>query len=343
MIKIEDRVYGDEEIEEEVLIDLINCKPVQRLKELAQYGLPDEYYHKKNFSRYEHSLGVLVLLRRLEADLTEQVAGLLHDVSHTAFSHVIDWAIGNPEKEDFQDRNHSNLIGNSEIPQILERYGLDYNKVSTIENFPLLEKPAPALCADRVDYTLREIAFDGDVDLSRRLFSNLRHKGIDLFFAERNIAYEFGRNYTKLNREHWAGVEARSRYYLLANILKRALTKKIITEKDIYKTDNELIKSLYNSKDKQIIDDLDFLRNQQIALESDNGDGVLMRKKYRWIDPEVLDRIYDYDLDGQFENDAFPTDPEFVTDSDKDGIPDRLDSFPTDSNLWLDIKSGETR
>ena len=132
MMKIEDRVYGEEKIEEEVLIDLINCRPVQRLKGLAQYGLPDEYYHKKNFSRYEHSLGVLVFLRRLGANSTEQIAGLLHDVSHTAFSHIIDWVIGNPEKEDFQDKNHNNIIKNSEIPQILEKYNFDFNEVSEI-------------------------------------------------------------------------------------------------------------------------------------------------------------------------------------------------------------------
>ena len=85
-MKIEDRVYGEEEIREKVLVDLINCKSIQRLKGLAQFGLPDEYYHRNGFSRYEHSLGVLIFLRKFGTDLNEQIAGLLHDVSHTAFS-----------------------------------------------------------------------------------------------------------------------------------------------------------------------------------------------------------------------------------------------------------------
>ena len=131
-MKIEDRVYGEEEIEERILIDLINCKSVQRLRGLAQYGFPDEYYHKNGFSRYEHSLGVLIFLRRLGAKLDEQIAGLLHDVSHTSFSHVIDWAIGNPEREDFQDKNHLNIIKNSEIPGILEKYDFRYEFVSNL-------------------------------------------------------------------------------------------------------------------------------------------------------------------------------------------------------------------
>ena len=41
-------------------------------------------------TRYEHSVGVMLLARRVGGGLREQVAALLHDVSHTAFSHVID-------------------------------------------------------------------------------------------------------------------------------------------------------------------------------------------------------------------------------------------------------------
>lgn len=41
---VQDIIYGSFEINEPVLIELINSKPIQRLKGIAQYGLPDEYY-----------------------------------------------------------------------------------------------------------------------------------------------------------------------------------------------------------------------------------------------------------------------------------------------------------
>src|SRR3989344_8664366 len=94
-----DSVYGDEEIKEEVLIELINSKPFQRLKGISQQGMPRELWFTHVNSRYEHSIGVLIILRRLNAGLEAQVAGLLHDVSHTAFSHVVDWVFGDPLKE----------------------------------------------------------------------------------------------------------------------------------------------------------------------------------------------------------------------------------------------------
>src|SRR4030043_89369 len=156
-MKINDTLYGEERINEKVLIELINSNPVQRLKKLNQWGIPEKYYHKKKgFSRYEHSIGVLVLLRKLGADLSEQVAGLLHDVSHTAFSHVGDWVIGDLVKEDYQDKTHISFIRNSEIPSILERNNFSYIQISNIEDFSLLEREAPSLCADRIDYALRD-------------------------------------------------------------------------------------------------------------------------------------------------------------------------------------------
>lgn len=160
-MKINDCVYGNENIEESVLVDLIKSKPVQRLKGLSQYGVPDEYYHKKSYSRYDHSIGVLILLRKLRADLEEQIAGLLHDVSHFSFSHVIDWVIGDPTEENCQDNNHLKFIKNSEVRNILDNYGYDYNKISNIQNFHLLEREIPSLCADRIDYCLRELQKDG--------------------------------------------------------------------------------------------------------------------------------------------------------------------------------------
>ena len=156
-MKINDIVYGEEEINEPVLIELINSKPLQRLKGISQQGLPKEYCHRPIFSRYEHSLGVMIILRRLGANLNEQIAGLMHDVSHTAFSHVTELLFGDPIKDDYQDKNHLKFIENSEIPNILKKYNLDYKEFVDLKKYSLLENEIPNLCADRFDYAIREI------------------------------------------------------------------------------------------------------------------------------------------------------------------------------------------
>ena len=123
---------------------------MQRLKSIAQFGIPDKYYHLKNFSRFEHCVGVMMLLKKLGATEEEQIAGLLHDVSHTAFSHVVDWVVGEGKTEDFQDEQHKNYIFSSSIPQILKQYSYDPERITDYHNFGLLEREVPDLCADRV-------------------------------------------------------------------------------------------------------------------------------------------------------------------------------------------------
>lgn len=48
------------------------------------------------------------------------------------------------------------LSETTSIPTILTKHGLDPEYVLEEENFPLLELPAPAICADRLDYGIRD-------------------------------------------------------------------------------------------------------------------------------------------------------------------------------------------
>ena len=38
-----------------------------------------------------------------------------------------------------------------------------------------------------------------------------------------------------------------------------------------------------------IIEDLIFLKKKKVAILSENGNGILMRKKYRWVDPQIFE------------------------------------------------------
>src|ERR1700678_3028959 len=88
LMRWHDRVYGRMTVEDAGILDLIGCPTFQRLKGVRQAGPSSLAFPFKDVTRFEHSLGVFVLLRRLRASRREQVAGLLHDISHTAFSHA---------------------------------------------------------------------------------------------------------------------------------------------------------------------------------------------------------------------------------------------------------------
>ena len=150
-----DRVYGDVAIEEPGILDLIGCPSFQRLKGIRQAGPSALAFPFKNVTRFDHSLGVYVLLRRLEADAREQVAGLLHDVSHTAFSHAVDFVVSSRE-QDHHEQLKPLMLDRPDITAALARLGYSPSDFYNDSIYPLLEQPLPALCADRLDYFLRD-------------------------------------------------------------------------------------------------------------------------------------------------------------------------------------------
>lgn len=285
-MEIKDNLYGSFELKEEVLINLINSKAINRLKDISQFGIPKEYYHKLGFSRYDHSIGVSLFLRKLKASLEEQVAGLLHDASHTPFSHVIDWAIGDPTKEDYQDTHHFSFLSSSEIPVILKKYGLNFNSIINYKNFKLLERKSPKLCADRIDYCLRELYLkENDRYKVTSILENIGVKKNQIVFFDKENAKIFGESYMNLQREHWGGDEARTRYYILSEVLNEAFRKNLICIQDLRGTETPLLETLLKSNNELILSKLNLLKNGFFIIENENG--IELKKKFRYIDPEV--------------------------------------------------------
>ncbi len=281
-ILIFDKIYGKTKITSPVIIELINSKPLQRLKKIGQFGVPDEFYHLKNYSRYDHSIGVMILLNKLGANEEEQVAGLLHDISHTAFSHVIDWVIGESEvSEDYQDNQHRDYILQSEISNILKKYNLDPERISEHKNFYLLEKDIPFVCADRVDYSLREFP----IKIAKKCFSGINAYKEDIVFNNKEIAFSFAKSFLERNIKHWGGFEAVVRYRLFANVLRIALKDKIINFDDFKKDDEYIIKIILKSKNKKIKKILSVLREK--SLKNLPLGKKTAHKKFRYVDPYI--------------------------------------------------------
>ncbi len=200
-----------------------------------------------------------------------------------------DWVLGDPTKENYQDNRHLEFIKNSTIVDILERNGFVMEEIADLHSFHLLDYPAPDLCADRVDYTLREIASEGYLrEANEILRGPIVHRD-RIIFNNKDSAFIFSSNYARLNREHWAGNEAKARYHILAEILKTALTEKIISVQDIEeKNDYEILKLLEISSNNKIVSGLGFLRGR-FRIIKDSGEGAFyLRKKFRYVDPLIF-------------------------------------------------------
>lgn len=278
---IVDRIYGEFGITEPILVELIESQAVQRLKGIAQFGLPDHLFYRDGFSRYEHCVGVMLLLRKFGASLEEQVAGLLHDVSHTAFSHVIDFVFEHTKDEDFQDRNHEAYIRRTDIPTILEKHGMTVEQVSDYHRYTLLEQDAPALCADRIDYSLRETSLD---EVATCLPGLRVEKNMFVFEDDRS-AYAFANIYLAFQKR-CESFEVATRYNVFSRMLRRALELHIASMSDFWQDDAFVLEKLRVSTDDFLVCGLALLKHRDLSfMERVDVPSV---KKFRWVDPDVL-------------------------------------------------------
>ncbi|ATP40762.1 hypothetical protein CSE16_12270 [Solibacillus sp. R5-41] len=286
---ISEKLYGEFEIEK-VLEDLILSKPVQRLKGIHQGGASYLVNEKWNETRYDHSVGVMLLIKKLGGSLEEQIAGLLHDVSHTAFSHVVDFVFDN-KNEDYHETIFNSVIINSEIPSILEKYHYRYEDILFDDSkWTLLEQPAPELCADRVDSTLRDMHEYGQISLIdvQTFLNNLVVIEGKMYLQNIEIAEWFVKTYYKEVIDFFMDPLNIYGNDTLAKTLKLSLEKEFINLDDFLGEDDDLIQHIKSSKDKEIQDHIRRL-NQNVKVKEDTTNYNLHRKnKVRLIDPSVF-------------------------------------------------------
>ncbi len=258
-MKYHDKVYGQIEITEPVILDLINSQELQRLKGVSQAAYYEPYHPGSLHTRFEHSLGVCILLKKYGASIEEQIAGLIHDVSHSAFSHAVDYALseGSEKEQSHQDNYFIEYVLASGIPKILEKLGFDANDILDESRFPLMETKLPDLCADRIDYSLRGmVAYKVSPDRIENLLENLTAQEGKWVFKDFNSAHEYANIFMTLNRDYYAAITTAAMFRRVGDYLKHALKQGYITKDDLYTTDNEVIhktnKSLATDKELEV-------------------------------------------------------------------------------------------
>ncbi|WML24450.1 HD domain-containing protein [Neobacillus sp. OS1-33] len=156
--------------------DLIGTKEFQRLRRIKQLGTTFLTFHGAEHSRFNHSLGVYEIVRRIIDDvfagrpewnnnerLLTLCAALLHDLGHGPFSHSFE----NVFDFDHEDFTRKIILGDTEVNQVLLKVGKDFpEKVAeviakTSEKKLVVSLISSQIDADRMDYLQRDAYFTG--------------------------------------------------------------------------------------------------------------------------------------------------------------------------------------
>lgn len=287
-------LLGEIAIDHPLIQELLDSQTMQRLHNIQQSGTAYHFGYTYPYSRYEHCVGVYAILKHFKAPLNEQVAGLLHDASHTVFSHVGDMLFAHTSHEKaYQDEIHEWYLEHSDVKPILEKYGLSVAQVNPdLPQYNALEQNLPYMCADRIEYNLHMAVIDDLITQEEvmEIINDLRFENNVWFFVNAESAKKLADISLHFTRYHSASNWNHVLYHWSVDMLKRALELNLINEDDIhFGNDREVFAVLQNTDDAKIQQLIRRCQEVETYIEVTTGDifDFDNRSKFRGIDPLV--------------------------------------------------------
>ncbi len=178
---VEEKVFKDPvhryiHVRDQVIWDVISTREFQRLRRIKQLGTTYLVFHGAEHTRFQHSLGVYEIVRRIiddgfngqaewndEERMVTLCAALLHDLGHGPFSHAFE-KVFDLDHEKF---TQAILLGDTEVNAVLRRVGDDFpQRVADVIGKTYPDKLVVSLIssqidADRMDYLQRDAYYTG--------------------------------------------------------------------------------------------------------------------------------------------------------------------------------------
>lgn len=171
-----DPVHRYVHVRDQLIWDLIKTKEFQRLRRIKQLGTLYLSFHTAEHSRFNHSLGVYEIVRRMIDEIfagrehwhnedrpLALCAALLHDLGHGPFSHCFE-KIFNTDHELYTQQI---ILGDTEVNQVLSRVSPEFSKEvaavinKTHHNKLVISMISSQIDADRMDYLQRDAFYTG--------------------------------------------------------------------------------------------------------------------------------------------------------------------------------------
>ena len=294
MVAITDKLYGPFEVSENIGKVLLS-KSMQRLKKIHQSGAAFRVDPDMNYSRYEHSIGAMLLAKILGGNEDAQVATLLHDISHTAFSHISD-LLADSDEESYHELIRNKYLLKTEIPGLLANIDLDAKYVLNTKNFPLVDIEMPDLSVDRLDYLFRDMhakRLMKKAEIKKVLSELFLDKGV-INCKDTNTAKFLLDKFIMLNLKIFFDGRGEAANGLLSSVIRRLIDENVVSYDDLMQNDNFLIEKIKKTKYSYIFSimksNMPYRKyvGSERPIASNTKDVFLVKRTLRYIDPLVI-------------------------------------------------------
>jgi uncharacterized protein len=283
------------------ILDFASTDAMIRLKNVGmncglEYTAFPIYKDCKPYSRYDHSVGVALIVWHFTRDMKQAIAGLFHDIGTPAFAHVVDFLNQDYLNQESTEEKTKDIISESDqIQGLLGKYRLTVQDVCDYHLYPIADNDSPQLSADRLEYTVgnsvnyqfktqREVE-----EYYKDLVVIQNEKGIEeIAFNSRDLACAFAEVALSNSKVYVADADRFSMQFL-ADILRYALDRSVLQEVDLYSTEPEVIDKLRRSVDTAALWD-DFCGLSTIHRKHENPIlplWISVSAKKRYINPLV--------------------------------------------------------
>ncbi len=177
---VEEKVFKDPvhryvHVRDQLIWDLIKTREFQRLRRIKQLGTLYLAFHSAEHTRFNHSLGVYEIVRRMTENFKEHeewdgeyrllalASALLHDLGHGPFSHCFEKIF----HTDHEEYTRKIILGNTDVNKVLKRVSPDFPREvaqvidQTHENKLVISMISSQIDADRMDYLQRDAYYTG--------------------------------------------------------------------------------------------------------------------------------------------------------------------------------------
>ena len=289
------------------LIEYANVPEMQRLKGISMVSacehtklIPYKFFH----TRYEHSLGVALIVWNFTEDKKQTIAGLYHDIATPSFSHVVDYLHGDYEKQESTEELTEMVIKESkEIMDLLKRDNIALEEIVNYHIYPIADNNSPRLAADRLEYTLSDGLVTQDafsIESIDRIYNDLtvlknEEKEDEIGFKSLDIAEEYLQRASIMWHLFSGNSENNMIMQFWTDILKKMAEEEYITEKDLYEySEEEIVDKIKNCPNEKIRKAFKIFSNSTEVGRSDievkDKYCISIKAKKRYTNPLVIDK-----------------------------------------------------